>query len=75
MDSEAEMNRQDELILEKAKTMVDITRCPASVRVTVGPGWNDGIVSPETVCCFYVTWAVVGDPPGRAVSGCWIGWN
>ena len=64
-----------DLIKERAKTMVDITRSPACVRVTVGPGWKDGIVSPETVCCFYLTWTIGDNPPGRAVSGSWIGWN
>jgi len=70
------MNRQDKQIKEKAKAMVDITSCPDNVCVTVGPGWSDGIVSPETVCCFYLTWTILGgENPGRAVSGTWIGWN
>lgn len=65
------MNLIDELIKEKAKAMVDVTRCSDDVRVTAGPGWRDGGVTPETVCCFYLTWTVAGR---RAWTG-WIGWN
>jgi len=69
------MNLQDELIKEKAKAMVDITCCPDNVCVIVGPGWRDGIVSPETVCCFCLTWTAIDGSPSRAVSGRWIGFN
>lgn len=61
----------DELIKEKAKAMVDVTRAPDDVRVTAGPGWRDGAIMPEMVCCFYLTWTV----DGRRMSSGWIGWN
>jgi hypothetical protein len=68
----------DEFIKEKAKAMVDVTHSPDCVRVTVGPGWRDGIVSPETICCFRLSRAIVGKgrpwERGR-VHGPWIGWN
>jgi len=60
-----------DLIKERAKAMVNIIHCSACVRVTAGPGWEDGMVSPETVCCFRLTWTA----EGRPVSGPWIGWN
>ena len=73
---EKPMNQYDlDLSREKAK-LIDIFQAKTRVRVTLGPGFPEGITPAECLCCFRLTWAsarwTLG---GEPVKGAWISWN
>ena len=70
------MNQAD-LDLVRAKTgLIDLSQVETRTRVTLGPGFPEGITPAKCLCCFRITWAGARwTLEGEPVKGPWISWN